>query len=610
MDGLTLRPELEGSFGAVASTHWLASAAGFGILERGGNAFDAAVATGFVHQVVEPHLNGPAGEAPMILHVAEEDRVVVVAGQGSAPQGATIEAFAGLGLDMVPGSGLLAACIPAAFDSWMHVLARYGTMTLADVLEPAIHYAETGFPVSPAMAESIAAVKDLFVQEWPGSAALWLDRSEVPQAGMVWRNRALAATFRRILDEAQAAGPDRIAQIEAARSAWSDGFVAEAIARFVRQEAMDTSGRRHAGLICGDDLAGWRVGEEAPVTFDYGPYSLCKCDSWSQGPVFLQQLALLKGFDLAAMDPEGPDFIHVVVEAAKLAFADREAYYGDPHYVDVPLKALLSPEHNAARRTLIGGQASLEDRPSRFPGIAAGRTPVQNRSAVSATVADEADSIFRQGVGEPAQASAASLARRLGGVRGDTVHFDVCDRWGNMVSATPSGGWLMSSPAIADLGFCLGTRAQMFWLEPGHPSALAPGKRPRSTLTPGFALYDGRAGIAFGTPGGDQQDQWSLIAFLRHVHHGMTLQRAIESPAFHSSHFASSFYPRDARPGVVTVEGRIRPGTIAELRRRGHRVEVAPDWSQGWISAVRRMSDGRILAGVNPRGSFGYATAR
>lgn len=617
MIDFTMRPELVGSFGAVASTHWLASAVGFGILERGGNAFDAAVAAGFTLQVVEPHLNGPGGEAPMILHVAGEDRTVVIAGQGPAPARATLGAFADLDLAMVPGSGLLAACIPAAFDSWMHVLARYGTMSVGEVLEPAIHYAETGFPVSPAMAASIGMVRDLFATEWLDSAALWLDRGDVPAAGGSWRNAALAATYRRLVEIAAGTTGGRTAQIEAVRRVWSDGFIADAIDLFVRSPAMDTSGRRHAGLIEGSDMAGWRVAEEVPVHLDYGDYRIFKCAPWSQGPVFLQQLALLRGFDLGRLDPNGADFIHLVVEAAKLAFADREAFYGDPLFVDVPLDILLSGAHNAARRSLISDRASLDDRPSLLSGFSAIAIAAGAEAEAGAHGEPTAAAARRvrggrvsMGAGEPAGATAAELARRRGGVRGDTVHLDICDRFGNMVSATPSGGWLMSSPAIPSLGFCLGSRGQMFWLTPGHPSVLAPGKRPRSTLSPSCALRDGKPYLAFGTPGGDQQDQWPLIAFLRHVHHGLDLQQAIEAPCFHTEHFRSSFYPRAAKPGAVTVEGRLSAATIAELRRRGHGIEVAPDWSQGWISAVSRSADGQIRAGANPRGSYGYAVAR
>jgi gamma-glutamyltranspeptidase/glutathione hydrolase len=587
---MTSRPELSGTFGAVTSTHWLASAVGFGVLERGGNAFDAAAAAGFTLQVVEPHLNGPAGEAPMILYEAGRRRTTVLCGVGPAPARASLAAFADLGLSLIPGSGLLPACVPAAFDSWMHLLAEYGSISVADALAPAIHYAETGFPMVPGIVASIRAVEDLFRQAWPTSAALWLPGDRLPQAGGLHRNPALAATYRRIVREAMAAGGSRSDQIARARQAWSDGFIAAAIDRFTATPVLDSSGRHHAGLLRGDDLAGWRTHEEDPVTLPYGDYLVAKCGPWSQGPVFLQQLSLLAGFPLADMDPLGADFIHTVVECAKLAFADREAYYGDPAFVDVPLDALLSAAHAASRRALVGSDASLEQQPSRLPGVTLVEPPPDADNAIA-----ESGSI-----GEP-------TVRRDGVARGDTVHLDVCDRHGNMVSATPSGGWLPSSPTIPDLGFCLGTRGQMFWLTPGHPSALAPGKRPRSTLSPSFAFKHGAPYLAFGTPGGDQQDQWSLVMFLRHVHHGLNLQQAIEAPTFHSEHFRSSFFPRRARPGVAVLESRIPEPTRASLRERGHVIETAPEL--GRLSAVSSLA-GLIKAAANPRGVQGYGVAR
>jgi gamma-glutamyltranspeptidase/glutathione hydrolase len=307
----------------------------------------------------------------------------------------------------------------------------------------------------------------------------------------------------------------------------------------------------------------------------------------------LQQLALLTGFDLDGLDPATPDLIHLQVECAKLAYADREAFYGDPDFVEVPTATLLSDAYNAGRRKLIHRTASLELRPGSIEGYGA---------VVKLFRENAQTTVGAAGAGEP-------TVGRLGGTRGDTVHFDIVDEAGNMVSATPSGGWLQSSPVIPELGFCLGTRAQMFWLEEGHPAALAPGKRPRTTLTPTLALRDGEPYLACGTPGGDQQDQWITQLFLRHVHAGHNLQEAIDAPAWHSEHFPSSFWPRNARPGVLVVEGRVPRDTVAELERRGHIVEVGPDWSEGRLTATAR--DGRRRrAAANPRGMQGYAAGR
>jgi gamma-glutamyltranspeptidase/glutathione hydrolase len=602
MARFTTRPEIRGNFGVVASTHWIASAAAFGVLERGGNAFDAAVTAGFVLQVVEPHLNGPGGDLPALLWQANAGRIDVVCGQGPAPRAATIERFRELGLDLVPGSGLLAACVPGAFDGWLRILRDYGTIELADAMAPAIHYAADGFPLVPRIVETIATVEELFTMEWPSSAALWLPGGRPPRPFQTFRNPPLADFYRKLATVAQGAGGSREQRIEAVRRAWREGFVAEAIDRFCRTtEAMDASGRRHRGLLTGADMAGWQAGIERPLTHDYRGWTVAKCGPWSQGPAFLQQLALLDGFDIERMEPEGPDFVHTVVECAKLAFADREAWYGDPDFVEVPMADLLSPAYSAERRALVGATASLALRPGNPAGQEARLAAARGPAARAA------------GVGEPTVGRLEPVPNRRGAASGDTCQVDVIDRWGNMVAATPSGGWLQSSPLIPELGFCLGTRAQMFWLEPKLPGSLLPGKRPRTTLSPSMALRDGRPAMAFGTPGGDQQDQWSVQLFLKHVEHGLNLQEAIDSPAFHSEHFPSSFYPRAMRPGYLAVEGRFSAQTVAELRRRGHEVEVGGDWSEGRLCAcaIEATPEGTTLkAGTNPRGMQGYAVGR
>ncbi|MEV6030357.1 gamma-glutamyltransferase family protein [Nonomuraea sp. NPDC052116] len=595
----TTRPELTGDFGMVASTHWLASATGMGVLERGGNAFDAAVAAGFVLQVAEPHLNGPGGEVPILLWSEDEQKVSVVCGQGVAPAAATIERYTGLGLDIVPGTGLLAATVPGAFGGWMLMLERWGTWSLADVLAPAIHYAEHGVPVLERIAATIESVEGLFNDDWPTSAATWLPGGRVPAAGSKLANPVLAATYRRVVAEAEAASSTREGQLDAARRAWYEGFVAEAIAEFCAKTAWrDSSGEAHSGLLTGDDLARWSASVEEPLAFDYRGHTVYKTRPWGQGPVFLQQLALLQGFDLDGMEFLGADYVHTVTEAAKLAFADREAWYGD---TDVPVSDLLSEAYNAERRKLIGARASFELRPG-APGGRVPRLPDYPAPGTASDAPGVSGARSPQGVGEPTVA-------RDGTVKGDTCHLDVVDRYGNMVSATPSGGWLQSSPTIPELGFCLGTRAQMFWLQDGLPASLRPGTRPRTTLTPSFALRDGRPWLAFGTPGGDQQDQWSLNFFLAVVHGGLNLQEAIDAPMFHSEHFPSSFFPRGSRPGVLHVEDRVDAGVTAELRRRGHEVEVQGSWTLGRLSAVAR-DGGFLKAAANPRGAQGYAVGR
>ena len=590
----TTRPELVGTHGMVASTHWLASSAGMAVLEAGGNAFDAAVAAGLTLQVVEPHLNGPGGEVPIILHSVGRDETLVIGGQGPAPAAASITHFEELGLDLVPGTGLLAACVPGAFDAWMLLLGEFGTFRLSEVMRYAIDYAEYGFPLVPQISTTISGVEGLFRDEWTSSARVYLRGNGVPEPGTLFSNPDLARTFRRIVSEAESRSEDRDGQIEAARDVFYRGFIAETIEQYVTStRVMDTSGRRHAGLLGGEDLAAYRAGMEAPVTLDYEGYTVCKPGLWSQGPVFLQQLALLAGFDLVRMGHNSVEYIHTVVECAKLAFADREAHYGDPGFVDVMPDELLHPSYAEARRKLVGDDASYELR----PGAAGGRSP--RLPDMSATV-----TAGSAGAGEP------TVPRDDQG-SGDTCHLDVVDRHGNMVSATPSGGWLQSSPVLPGLGFPLGTRAQMFWLSEGLPNSLAGGKRPRTTLTPSLALRGGKPTLAFGTPGGDQQDQWSLNFFLAHVHFGLNLQEAIDAPNFHTEHFPSSFYPRTAAPGRIVVEDRVGPEVVVGLRARGHDVDVVDGWSLGRISAVSRNSrDASLRAAANPRGMQGYAVGR
>ena len=594
MSDFTTRPEILGTFGVFTSTHWIASAVGMSILEKGGNAFDAAVAAGFVLQVVEPHLCGPGGDMPAVIYSRKNNRIEVICAQGPAPGGATIEHYTAEGLKLIPGDGLLSTVIPGAFDGWMLMLRDYGTMSVREVLEPAIYYAENGHPVLPRVSATIQGMAAFFEKEWPTSHETWLPGGAVPEPLSNFRNPVLAETWKRIIAEAEAKS-GREEQVQAARDAYYRGFVAEAIDRYVRTaEVMDASGQRHKGVLTADDMAGWEATIEAPQTYDYHGWTIAKTAAWGQGPVLLQSLALLKGFDIAAMDPAGPDFVHTVVEAMKLAFADREVYYGDVDFAEVPIEHLLSDAYNDERRKLMTGEASHDLRPGRVPGFEA-------QYDLTLAMLDE-----MSGKGTVYEPTMAHLSEK----RGDTVHIDVIDRWGNMVSTTPSGGWLQSSPIVPGIGFCLNSRAQMFWLKPGLPTSLAPGKRPRTTLTPSLALHEGRPTLAFGTPGGDQQDQWQLPFFLRFVHHRKNLQAAIDMPLFHTSHFPGSFYPRTSSPGEIMVEANIGDGVLDELRRRGHRVTVADPWTVGRLTAARRDADGLLRAAATPRLMQAYAVGR
>ncbi|WP_191971322.1 gamma-glutamyltransferase family protein [Streptomyces luteolifulvus] len=606
----TTRPTLQGTFGMVSATHWLAAQSAMAVLENGGNAYDAAVAGAFVLHVVEPHLNGPAGEVPILLAPAGGE-VRVLCGQGVAPAGATVAHYRDLGLDLVPGTGPLAAAVPGAFDAWMLLLRDHGTKPLAEVLSYAIGYAEHGHAPVERVGETVESVRELFETEWTSSAEVYLPGGRPPRPGEPFRNPALAATWNRLLAEAARAG-DREAQIEAAREAWRSGFIAEALVRQAHRPTPDTSGERHSGTLTTEDLAAWSATYETPATYDWNGWTLCKAGPWSQGPVLLQQLALLP----PELPPYGSaDYVHLLIEGCKLAIADREAWYGDA--AEVPLDELLSVPYNTARRQLLGDRASYELR----PGSPGGRTP---RLCAHARVeaGDEPGSNW-PGAGEPTVAvhgasrtPGAPHVAADGATRGDTCHLDVVDRWGNMVAATPSGGWLQSNPVVPELGFPLGTRLQTTWLEEGLPNSLTPGRRPRTTLTPSIALRDGLPVLAFGTPGGDQQDQWQLHFFLAvalrdEVRGGPDLQGAVDAPNWHNDGFPGSFHPRGMRPGSVTVESRMDPGVVAELRRRGHDVTVGDAWSEGRLCAVARdPRTGILSAAANPRGMQGYAVGR
>ncbi|GAA3882547.1 gamma-glutamyltransferase [Streptomyces lacrimifluminis] len=609
----TTRPTLQGTFGMVSSTHWLASQSAMAVLEDGGNAYDAAVAAGFVLHVVEPHLNGPAGEVPIILAPVGGE-VRVLCGQGVAPAGATVAHYRGLGLDLVPGTGPLAAAVPGAFDAWMLLLRDHGTKPLADVLKYAIGYAEDGHAPVENVGATVETVRELFETEWTSSADVYLPGGQAPRPGRLFRNPALAATWKRLLAEVAGAG-DRVAQIEAAREVWRTGFIAEALLRQSARPTLDTSGTHRTGTLTATDLASWSAAYESPATYDWRGWTLCKAGPWSQGPALLQQLALLP--------PELPaygsaDYVHLLIEGCKLAMADREAWYGDASGgADVPLDALLSDAYNADRRALVGEKASYELR----PGSPGGRTP--RLCAHARVVATDEPGFSPLGVGEPTVAKlpippvpGEPEITPDGSTRGDTCHLDVVDRWGNMIAATPSGGWLQSNPVVPELGFPLGTRLQMAWLEEGLPNSLTPGRRPRTTLTPSVALRDGVPVLAFGTPGGDQQDQWQLHFFLAvalrpEVRGGLDLQGAIDAPNWHNDSFPGSFYPRGMRPGSVTVEARTAGEVVEELRRRGHDVTIGDDWSEGRLCAVARDPDTGVLsAAANPRGMQGYAVGR
>ncbi|MBI9115445.1 gamma-glutamyltransferase family protein [Sanguibacter suaedae] len=588
----TTRPTLQGTFGMSASTHWSATGTAQSVLERGGNAFDAAVAAGFVLHVVEPHLNGPGGDLVGIFATASDPTPRVLAGQGPAPDGASIAHLRGEGLDLVPGAGALAAAVPGAVDAWLLMLLEHGTWELADVLAYTITMARDGHPVLPRVAATVATVARLFQDHWTTSADLWMPHGRPPHPGEIIRNHAYADTLGRLVSAGRGART-REARIQAARAEWKHGHVARQLEAAARRPHRHSSGTVHAGVLTAADVASFAATVEPAVTLDFRGSTIAKAGPWTQGPALLQALAILEGLPDEALDPSTELGAHTVLEVQKLALADREAYYGHDVAPDL-LAVLLSPDHAARRRALLGDEVSHRIRPSDVPG----------HEPFAPPLVEEGPHGVVEGAGEPTVA-------RDGETRGDTCHVDVVDRWGNMVAVTPSGGWLQSSPTVPGLGFCLGTRLQMTWLTEGAPSSLRPGRRPRTTLTPTLVLRDGLPVSALGSPGGDQQDQWQLLYLLRTIVGGYSPQQAIDAPALHTTSVPSSFWPRTWTPGGAVVEDRLGSDVVDGLRRRGHHVTLAGEWSLGRLSSVSRdPRTGRLSAAANPRGAQGYAAGR
>ena len=592
------RPELRGTFGMAASTHWLATATAQSVLERGGTAVDAAVAAAFVLHVVEPHLNGPGGDLTAIVAPAGENPFVL-AGQGAAPAAATIEHYRSLGLDEIPGAGPLAAAVPGSVVAWLHLLESHGTWEVRDVLAPALGYARDGHPVHENVVRTIAAVAPLFEQHWPTSAEQWMPSGRLPEPGDLITNEPWAALLERLSAAGDASGT-RESRVRAAIDLWAS-VVGEAVEQFVQQPVQHSLGGELPGVLTAADLAAYSPVEEVPASVTFRGVDVLKAGLWTQGPALLQSLAMLDALAAergdAVLDPSTAIGVHSITEVLKLALADRDAWFADPVALDDPdalLRDLLDPAYVRERAALVGETASREVRPGRPGGGAPWMPPVRSATADSAL----------PGSGEP-------TLDRAGRQRGDTCHLDVVDRHGTLISATPSGGWLQSSPTIPALGFCLGTRLQMMWLDAAAPSALAPGIRPRSTLSPTMLVRDGRVVEALGTPGGDQQDQWQLLYLLRRIVGGYEPQQAIDAPMFHTDAMVASFEPRTVQPASLTVESRLGTEVIDELRARGHDVTVMGAWSLGRLSCVGIEHErGWMFAAANSRGNQGYAAGR
>ena len=596
MPDMMTRPVIMGTRGVVTSGHYLATAAGFRIMEQGGNAIDAAAAMCICLNLLEPTSNGIGGEAPTLVYSAKEGRTFAISGMGCSPAAFTIEWCRENGIDLIPGDGYLPACVPATVDTWATALARFGTMSFSQILQPAIELAENGFPVYQRLHDRLAADVRKYTDQYPTTGEVYLPGGVAPEVGEVFRNPDFAQVLKTLAAaEKDAQHRGRTAGIQAARDAFYKGPIDERIVEFITAEALpDSSGSAHKGLLSYEDLAEWNATVENSVSLDYRGLEVHKCPAWTQGPVFLQQLSILEGFDLGKMGHNTAEYLHTWIETSKLAFADREAYYGDPAHDEVPMEVLLSKDYAASRRSLIQATASLTVRAGDLgggvPDYAGRNVADDNRLALGVTAREIQDLGLEHSH------------------TGDTTHLDAVDREGNMVACTPSGGWIGTSPVIKGLGFALGTRGQMFYLNPDRPNALAPRKRPRATLTPSLVTKNGDPYMVFGTPGGDAQDQWTLQFFLNYVDFGMNLQESLDAATVHSVHFASSFYPRESYPGRVITESRIPAGVTDELTQKGHEVVSAGAWSNGKVMGIRYdKARGVIMGAVSPKGNIGYA---
>ena len=577
------RPLMTGVQHMVSSGHYLATAAGFRILEQGGNATDAGVAAGIAINVTLPQWTGFGGVAPIIIHDAASGDTVSISGLGRWPRAASINYFNRQHGGDLPG-GVLRTVTPAAADAWLTALRLYGTMTFEQVVTPALEIAEQGFPIPATLQSALARTGDSLIGDsdgdgrWPSSAAVFFPGGRRPDVGDILVQKDLARTFQRLIEvERDHAGQGREAALQAARDFFYKGEIAEEMVSFIQEQG---------GLLAMEDLAAFGVGVDTPPSIDYKGIQVYACGPWCQGPVNLQALQILEGFDLKGMGHNSTAYAHTVLEALKLAFSDRETYIGDPDFVDVPLDGLLSKSYAAERREAIDPERATSAMP--IPG-----DPWPHMGMPASN-------------GHRRRPDAVA-----GGLPADTSYACVIDRWGNAFSATPSDS-LGTSPIVPGLGFIVSSRGSQTWLDPEHPSALAPGKRPRLTPNPALAMRNGKPLMPFGTPGGDVQPQSMVQLFLNVFEFGMDVQQAVEAPRFSTWSFPNSFWPHAYHPGLVGIEGRMDSQVVAELSRMGHRVETWDDFTprMGCLCAVKADQErGGLSAGADPRRD-GYAMGR
>ena len=570
------RPTIMGTQGIVSSGHYVASLAGEHILARGGNAIDAGVAAGLCLCVLQTDMVNLAGVAPIIVYLAEEQRVVTISGLGRWPQAASVAYFQQHCGGRIP-QGVLRCITPAAPDAWITALEEYGTMSLAEVMQEALSLARDGFPMHPFMAANLRDGAALFGQ-WPSSAAIFLPGGRTPEPGEIFVQRDLSRTMQRLLDaEAGARLHGREAGLQAARQAFYQGDIAREIAAFYASEG---------GLLTYDDIAAFHVQIEEPVRVRFREYDIYTCGPWCQGPVLAQALAILEGYDLHSVGHNSPAYVHLLTEALKLAFADREAYYGDPEFVDVPMQALVSSEYAAARRELIRPDKAI-----------AGMPPAGDPWHGNGTTA---------AWGRQPMAESPATAETL-----DTSYVCAVDRHGNIFSATPSDT-CMNAPITPGLGVTVSTRGSQSWAREGHASAIAPGKRPRLTPCPALVFKNGKPFMPLGTPGGDVQCQAMLQVFLNIAVFGMTSQAAIEAPRFSTYSYPGSFEPHEYLANELRIERRLAAEVSGVLADKGHKIVTWPDWTwkAGGVCTITIDHErGVLAAGADPR-RMSYAIGR
>lgn len=561
------RPALRGTRHMVAAGHYGAAHAAFAVLEAGGNAVDAAVAGGIALGVLQPDIVNVAGVAPIMVRMAD-GAVWTIAGLGYWPAATDPELFLRAHGGRIP-EGVLRTVVPAAPDAWISALARFGTMRFGEVAEAAIRFAGDGFPVYPLLADMIAARVEKYAR-WPSSAAVFLPGGRPPRVGELFVQADLARTLRYMADEEAAAlarRGDRAAGLEAARAAFYRGDIARTIVAFHQQEG---------GWLAAEDLANFNSPVERAPSVRFAGAEVYTCGPWCQGPVLGQALNVLDAAALRAAGHNTADYLHTVAEGLKLAFADREAFYGDPRHVEVPLVGLLDLGYGAMRRALIDPARAWPEMPPH--GYPAGAEPLP----------------------------AAEVPRSEGvpeGLPRDTSYVCVVDRWGNTVSATPSDV-SNDTPVVPGTGLCPSSRGSQSWTISGHPSRLAPGKRPRLTPSPAMAVEEGRFVLPLGTPGGDVQAQAMLQALLNMLLFGMDPQDAVEHPRLATYSFPDSFEPHVYLPGRLCLESRITRETGDALAARGHQVSWWPEriWRAGAVCAVHAdLATGILTAGADPR---------